>query len=181
MSDGPDRTAASRLRHSAMRVAHRVQAGVAGGLLAAAAVAGLFFVEGALRLQPLVIPTALASALFGGAGNSPGMISQVQSFVVLVLQVLGYTVLHLLTFAAVGATAAFILNASAFWKSLAGGVAYTSIVCTGLLYVLRWYAGTPVAIDVLGLPRVLLANALAGAIIGTALYLEERGAARDRV
>jgi hypothetical protein len=34
---------------------------------------------------------------------------------------------------------------------------------------------TPVALDVLGLPWVIAANVVAGAIIGTALYLGEHG------
>jgi hypothetical protein len=86
---------------------------------------------------------------------------------------------HVLTFAIVGASTALVVRVSTFWKSLAGSVIYATVVCTGLLYVVGWLAGSPVALDVLGLPRVLLANALAGAIIGTALYLGQQSYVRE--
>lgn len=157
----------------------RVQAGAAGGLIAAIAVAALFFLLGAIRLQPFSVPASLASGLFGGGSSATGATSQPGSFVAIVVEILAYTAVHLLAFGAVGATAGLVVTASSFWKSVLGGAAYAAVACTILLYLVRWLADAPVAVDVLGLPRVLLANALAGAIIGTAIYLGEQSSARE--
>lgn len=73
----------------------------------------------------------------------------------------------------VGAAAAFVVDASAFWKSMLGGIAYASVAYTSLLCAARWIVDAPVALDVLGLARVLVANAVAGAIIEVALYQAE--------
>jgi len=163
-------------RHSGIRqFALRAEAGIAGGLIAAVVVAALFFLDGAIHLHPLAVPQALASGLLGGGNDASGAISQVGSFAVVTVEIVAYTLVHLLTFGAVGATAAFVVDVSSFWKGLLGGVAYVGIACTGLLYFVGWMADTPVALDVLGLPRVLVANVIAGGIIGTALYLGEHG------
>ena len=154
-----------------MRLLRRVEAGAAGGLVAAVTVAAFFFVQGAINLHPLSVAVALASGLLGGASRDPGATSQMISFVVVPLEIIAYTVVHVLVFAVVGATAALVVNVSPFWQGLAGAVAYTCVVCTGLLYLARWFVGAPTALDVLGLPRVLLANALAGVVIAAALYL----------
>jgi hypothetical protein len=176
-------TAAHR-RHGIAGFLHRAEAGTAAGLLAAVTVAMLYFLEGALRLHPLSVPAALASGLFGGVGSGPRALGPGGSFVVLgveLLEILGYTVLHLLAFAAVGAVAAFVLDVSTMWTGALGGAAFAGVAGTGLMYMVRWAVGTPVALDVLGLPGVLLTNALAGAVIGISLYLTEhhdpRGAA----
>ncbi len=175
MNEHRVRPSAANRPGSVTRYLHRVQAGAAGGLLGAVAVAALFFLQGALALHPLTVPAALASALFSGGSAGSGAAGSLGSYFLLPLEILAYTVVHVTVFAAVGASAALVLNGSGFWRSLAGGVAYTSVTCTGLLYLVLWFADTPVALDVLGLPRVLLANALAGAIIGTALYLVDQG------
>lgn len=159
----------------------RAEAGAVAGLLGGIAVAALFFVQGAIHLHPLAVPSELASGLFGGAANNPGSTSGLGSDVVSVLKTLEYTIAHLLAFAAVGVSAAFILDGSRFWTSVWGGAAYVGAVCTGLLYAVSWIAVTPVALDVLGLPQVLLANMLAGAIIGTALYMAAHSVDRDGV
>jgi hypothetical protein len=165
-------------RIGASTLLERAPAGAAGGLTAAIVIAILFFVEGAIHLHPLGVPVALASGMLGGGSSSAGASGQVDSVVILAIQVLAYTVLHLLTFAAVGALAAFVVDASAVWTSVLGGIAYASVAYTGLLYAARWIVDAPVALDVLGLPRVLAANAVAGAIIGIALYLAEHGDVR---
>ncbi len=167
-------------RQSIARVVVRVEAGAAGGLAAAIAVAILFFVQGAISLHPFAVPVSLASGLFSGANGGQAAIGQPQSFIVLTLQMLAYTVLHLLAFAGVGAMAGLIVRSATFWRSALGGAAFATVACTALLYLARWFLGAPVAVDVLGLPRVLLVNAAAGAIIGTALYLGEQSYARER-
>ena len=155
----------------------RAKAGAGAGFLAGVGIALLFLLEGLVHLRPFSIPAALATGLLGG-GSAPAAASpldQVTSFVVVGFEVSVYGVLHLVTFAAVGAAAAFVLKVTSFWKSLWGGVAYGTLGCTGLLYVSRWFVDTPVALDVLGLRTVLLANAVAGGIIGIGLYLYRTG------
>ncbi len=148
--------------------------------MAAITLAVLFFLEGAITLHPLSIPVALGSGLFGGVTSGSGAVSQVPSFLMLSIDLLAYTALHVLAFTAVGAGGALVLKASSFWRSLIGGIVYATVTCTGLLYLVGRLADAPVALGVLGLPRVLLANAVAGAVIGTALYLGEQSEARDR-
>ncbi|HET9064363.1 MAG TPA: hypothetical protein VFN22_00890 [Gemmatimonadales bacterium] len=169
MSHGP-RTGS--LKHSLLRA----EGGAVGGLIGAVVVALLFFFEGALHLhQPLAVPSALTSAWFGGVDGSSGAASGLGADVITLFRFLVYTLVHLLTFAAVGASAALVLAGSRFWESVGAGAIYGGAVCTLLLYLVGRLADTPVALDVLGLRRVLLANMLAGAFIGIALYVAEHG------
>jgi hypothetical protein len=158
-----------------MRFLRRLEAGVVAGLFAGVAVATLFLMDGAVHLHPLSVPISLASSLLNDGSMPTGPFGQAGAFVLLGIELVAYTVIHLLAFATVGATAALFVDATSFSKSLWGGVAYGSVTCTGLLYAVRWIADTPVALDVLGLRAVLLANAVAGAIIGVVLYLSEKG------
>ena len=163
-------------RHGIVRFLHRAETGAVAGLLAAVVVAILFLIEGALRLHPLAVPAELSSGLFGGGGRGTQALRPVGSVIIFgveFLEIVAYTVLHLLAFAAVGAVAAFVLDLSRMWTSALGGALFASITCTGLMYLVRWAVDTPVALDVLGLPRVLLTNALAGAVIGVSVYLTE--------
>lgn len=168
-----------RRRRGIMRAINRVQAGAVGGLLAGIAVAALFFIQGAITLHPLSVPESLASGLFSGGSGDPVAMSQPWAFIVLILQILAYTALHLLAFTAVGASAALAVNGSTFRGSALGGAAYAAVACTALLYLARWFIEGPVALDVLGLPRVLVVNAAAGVIIGTSPYLGEQTFARE--
>ncbi len=157
----------------------RAEGGAAGGLMGAVAVAFIFFIDGAIRLHPLAVPSALTSAWFAGAGAGSSAPSGLSLDFASLLHLLVYTIAHLLTFAAVGVGAAFVVDGSRFWKSVGIGAIYAGVVCTALLYLVGSIRNTPVALDVLGLQRVLLANMLAGAMIGGALYVVEHGAERD--
>jgi hypothetical protein len=170
-----------------MRFFHRAAIGAVAGLVAGIAVAIFFLIEGAVHLRPFAVPVALASGLLGWGGAGGTAAAQVantaaahvagtappsgESLGVLGVEVLVYTVIHLLTFAAVGAGAGFLLGFRSFWRSILGGVVYGSIVCTGLLYASGSIAATPVSLHDLGLPSVLLADAMAGAILGLGLHL----------
>ena len=171
-----------------MRFFRRAAIGAAAGLVAGIAVAVFFLIEGAVHLRPFAVPVALASGLLGWgstgataaaqvagttAAQAAGTAPRVESFGALGVEVLVYTVIHLLTFAAVGATAAFLVGVRSFWRSILGGVVYGSIVCTGLLYASGWIAATPVSLHDLGLRSVLLADAMAGAILGLGLHLAQ--------
>lgn len=160
-----------------MKTSRRVEAGAVAGLLAGIAIAVFFVAEGAIHLHPLRVPVDLASGLLGAPGGG-GPLGPVGAFAVRAFEVLVYTVIHLLAFVGIGVVAALLPEERTFWTSLFGGVLYGSIMCTGVLYATRWILGVPVALDLLGLGRVLLANAAAGAIIGVVLYLTRMDAAR---
>ncbi|MEO8480259.1 MAG: hypothetical protein ABI542_11580 [Gemmatimonadota bacterium] len=157
----------------------RAEGGAAGGLIGAVAVAVMFFINGAIHLTPLAVPSALTSAWFAGTSAGSSAPTGLSLNLVVVLNLLVYTALHLVTFAIVGVSATFVVEGSRFWKSVCTGAIYAGVVCTGLLYVVGSVRNTPVALEVLGLHRVLLANMLAGAMIGGALYVVEHGAEHD--
>lgn len=156
-----------------MRFLRRVAAGAAAGTVAGIAVAVFYLVVGAVRLHPFVVPVTLSSELLraGNLAATTGEAVRLASLESLGVQVVTYTVLHLLIFAVVGVAAAFILDVGSFWRSLLGGVAYGGVVCTALLYASGWVAATPIAVHSLGLRSVLLANAMAGGVLGLALHL----------
>jgi len=158
-----------------MSILKRVTAGAEAGLLAGAGVALFLLIQGTIHLQPLATPLSLASGLLGPETADPGggMLARVAAGAALGVTLLIYTTLHFLTFAAVGVGGAFLLDASSFWVSLWKGVAYGSVLCTGLLYGSRWVTDAPVALDTLGLPSVFLVNAMAGAILGLGLHLAQ--------
>lgn len=164
-----------------MSILKRVTAGAEAGLLAGAGVALFFLIQGAVHLQPLATPLSLASGLLGPETADPGggTLARVAAGAALGATLLIYTALHFLTFAAVGVGGAFLLDASSFWVSLGKGVAYGSVLCTGLLYGSRWMTDAPVAIDAVGLPTVLLVNAMAGAILGLGLHLAQLDVGED--
>ena len=159
-----------------MRFLRRVAAGAAAGTIAGIAVAVFYFVVGAVRLQPFVVPVTLSSELLraGNIAATAGEAARLASLESLGAQVVTYTVLHLLIFAVVGVVAAFILDLRSFWLSLLGGAAYGSVACTALLYASGWIAATPIAVHSLGLRSVLLANAMAGGVLGLALHLRHQ-------
>ena len=163
-------------RGSTMRFLLRAQTGAIGGLFAAVAVAVVFFAVGAMHLHPLAVPVNLASGLFGDTNQASGGLSQLDADVIIGVEVLAYTALHLLVFAVVGAGAVFVLRGASFWSNVLGGAVYGGVAYTSLRYLIGWIADTPLALDLLGLPRVLLVNGLAGTIIGAFLYLAEHGA-----
>jgi hypothetical protein len=158
-----------------MRFLRRVAAGAKAGLLAGAGVAVLFLLEDAVQLRPLSTPAALASGLLdGGAANGAGeLITRLASGGALAARIIVYTLLHLLAFAGVGVVAAFALEARFFVKALLTGAVYGSVVCTGVLYGAGWIIESPFALDALGVPSVLLANAMAGTILGLTLHLDQ--------
>ncbi len=155
-----------------MRFLRNVAAGAKAGVLAGVAVAILFFIEDAVQLRPLSTPTTLASGLLGG-GVAGTMIARVVSGGVVGAWIATYTLLHLIVFAGVGVMGAFVLEARSFWRAVLGGAAYGSVACTGVLYGAQWIVESPFALDALGVPSVLLANAMAGTILGLALHLQQ--------
>jgi hypothetical protein len=164
-----------------MQFLRRVASGATAGIVAGIAVAIFYLVVGAVRLQPFAVPVTLSSELLRASNVAATTVTaaRMASLESIGAQVLTYTVLHLLTFAAVGVVAAFVLDVASFWLSLLGGVAYGSVVCTAVLYASGWVAATPIALHSLGLRSVLLANAMAGGVLGLALHLEHQMQTRD--
>jgi len=158
-----------------MRFIERAAGGAEAGLVTGAAVALFFLFEDAVHLQLLATPSALAGGFVGPTGTEMdgSTVARVAAFGVLSVRVLLYTMAHFVAFALVGIAGAFLLKTSAFWTCLAGSVAYGATVCTGLLYASWWVAPSPVALDALSLPTVLLANAMAGAVLGIGLHLAQ--------
>ena len=107
------------------------------------------------------------------------MIGRRPALVVLAVEMLAYTAIHLPAFTGVGASAGMAVKTSTSWRTLLSSTLYVTFACTGLLYLAGWFVATPVAVEVQGLPRVLLANAVAGTVIGTALYLQQQSDARE--
>jgi hypothetical protein len=156
-----------------MRFLRRIATGAEAGFVAGIAVAIFYLVVGAVSLHPFAVPVTLSSELLraGNVAATTATAARLSSFENLATQVVTYTVLHLVTFTLVGVVAAFVLDVGSFWISLVGGVAYGSLVCTAVLYASGWVAATPIALHSLGLRSVLLANAMAGGVLGLALHL----------
>lgn len=164
-----------------MHLVKRALAGAEAGLLAGAGVAAFFFIQDAVHLQPLATPIALASGLLGAGASTPDgdLLSRAVAFGLLGAGVLAYTALHFLVFAAGGVAGAFLIQATSFWRSLVSGVAFGSVLYTGLFYGSRWLAGTQVSLDVLGLPSILLVNAMGGALLGLGMHLAQSDVAEE--
>ncbi|HSG50332.1 MAG TPA: hypothetical protein VLA43_21070 [Longimicrobiales bacterium] len=161
-----------------MRFLRRVATGAEAGLLAGAAVALLFLVQDGVQLRLFSTPLALASGLLGSSTVEPdgGFVARVAGFSVLGARIIAYTLVHFFVFAAVGVAGAFVLKVTSFWTSLWGGVVYGSVLCTGLLYGGLWMGDSSVALATLagmGMPTILLTNAMAGAVLGMGLHLAE--------
>jgi hypothetical protein len=154
-----------------MRLLERASVGAEAGLLAGASVVVFFLVQDAFVLRPLATPLALTSGLLGEPLDLERRVATAATVGNVGARLLTYTVLHFLAFAALGVAAAFLIPVRSFWTSLWSGVVFGSLASTGLLYASRWVADVPVALDTLGMPSVLLANAMAGAILGVTLHL----------
>jgi hypothetical protein len=158
-----------------MGIIKRVAGGAEAGVIAGAGVALLFLVQDVVQLQPLSTPVALAEGLLG-PGTAPvdgALLGRVAGYGVLGVKLLVYSLIHFGVFVGVGVSAAFLLNTASFWASLWGGVAYGTVLCTGLLYGGSWFAGGMSTVGALGVPGVLLVNAMAGAILGVGLHLAQ--------
>lgn len=82
-----------------------IREGVAGGLIGAVGVAAWFLIFDTINGQPLRTPALLGAALFEG-------LSDPQAVQISFGVVLGYTILHLLTFVAFGILCAILISAS---------------------------------------------------------------------
>lgn len=161
------------LRSATVRLYHRIAVGAEAGALSGASVVLLFFLQDAVRLDPLATPQALSMGLFGvdAIRYDAGIVSQVAAWSITGVGLLAYTVLHFLAFAGVGIVGSFLLRAGSWWSSLAGGAVFGATFCTAVFYGSRWVMTTPVQLASVGFPSVLLANVVAGVVLGGGLFV----------
>lgn len=160
-----------------MKLYKRVIEGAEAGLLAGVGVVLVFLVGDVLRLAPAETPTLLAAELFGVRvdGAESGLISATVEMAVTGFRVVAYTVLHFCAFALVGVAGAFVLSTGSLGASVVGGALYGGTACSAIFYGCRWIVrDAPVVLQGVAPSAVILANCLAGAVIGSALYLARR-------
>jgi hypothetical protein len=136
-------------------------------------VALLFLFLDVVHLSPLATPNALAAGLFHPAGYEydTGLMNRIAGWVGTGFHLLTYTVLHFATFAALGVVATLILGRAGWLASLVGGGLFGLTACTAVFYASRLVLDTPVVVESFGTPALLLANGLAGVILGAGVYL----------
>lgn len=156
-----------------MRLYRRALLGAEAGLLAGASVIALFFIQDAFHLAPLSTPNALASGFVGPAGTTvdTGLLATATGFIGWGLLLVAYTLTHFVTFAGVGVVAAFLFRGLTWGKALVGGALYGATVCTGVFYGGRYLLDAPVHLVEVGVPSVVVANLVAGVVLGGGLFL----------
>lgn len=148
----------------------RVKTGLTSGLIAGTALAGLFLILDLGRLAPLATPVNL-SASFLGPGRfaiDVPVFSELVAIVVFTSNVLVFTLLHFLAFAALGVGSCFACDKCGIQLNVFTGALYGLLVCS-LVFYLSLLVGVHGARAITGLPgpmTVLLASAFAGAVIG---------------
>lgn len=156
-----------------MKVYARCAQGAEAGVIAGAGLALLFLFLDVVHLTPLATPEALAAGFFSPSGYAydTGLMARAASFVGTAFHLLTYTVLHFGTFAVLGMVAAVLLRNAGWAASLAGGTLFGVTVCTGVFWASRQVLDTPVVMEAITVPSLLVANAIAGAILGAGIYL----------
>lgn len=156
-----------------MKIYQRCIQGAEAGLLAGGGVALLFLFLDVVHLSPLATPNALAAGLFHPVGYEydAGLMTRITAWVGTGFHLLTYTLLHFATFAALGVLAAFALGRTGWLGSLVGGGVFGLTACTGVFYLSRQVMDTPVVVESFGVSGLLLANGLAGVILGAGVYL----------
>jgi len=157
-----------------MKVYQRVINGAEAGLLGGASVVLVFLVGDVMRLAPVETPTLLAAELFGMrvSGAESGLIATTVGTVVTGIRLLAYTVLHFCAFALAGVGGAFLLGTRSLGTSVVAGALYGSGACSAIFYGCRWVSdAAPVALEGVTTLTVVVVNGVAGAVIGSALYL----------
>ena len=156
-----------------MKAYSRCGLGAEAGLLAGGGVALLFLFLDVLHLAPLATPNALAAGLFHPAGYEydTGLMTRLATWVGTGFHLATYTVLHFATFAALGVVAALLLGSLGWVGSLVGGLAFGLTACTGVFLLSRSVLDTPVVMESMSFPALLLANGVAGVLLGVGVYL----------
>jgi hypothetical protein len=148
----------------------RVRTGISSGLIAGVALAGLFLVLDLGRLAPLATPVNLSASFLGPGRFSidTPVFSELVAIVVFISNLLVFTLLHFLAFAALGVGSCFACDKFGVPLNVFTGAVYGLLVCS-LVFYLSLLVGVHGARAITGLPgplTVLLASAFAGAVIG---------------
>jgi hypothetical protein len=146
------------------------QEGLVAGLLGAATIALWFLLLDALRGRPLLTPSLLGTAIFGGGAGLDAPASLTVSMEMVVL----YTWVHALVFAVVGGVAARLLAIAERRPHVGFGVLLLFVVFEfGFLLAAMLFA-EPV-LRVLTWPAVLAGNLLAAVVMGAYLWRRHPG------
>lgn len=153
--------------HSSERLS---QEGLVAGLLGAATIALWFLLLDTLRGRPLLTPSLLGTAIFGGGAglDSPAGLAVSMEMVVL------YTWVHALVFAVVGGVAARLLAVAERRPHVGFGILLLFVVFEfGFLIATMLFAER--VLRVLAWPAVLFGNLLAAVVMGAYLWRRHRG------
>lgn len=166
-----------------MKLYERCANGAEAGLLAGGGVALLFLFFDVVHLTPLATPSALAGGVLHPAVHEvdAGLMARVASWVGTGFHLLTYTVLHFGTFALLGVAASFLLGNLGWAGSLFGGTLFGLTACTGVYTLGRSLLDTPVVTEVIALPSLLVANGLAGVLLGVGVYVGRQPDSDDGV
>lgn len=136
----------------------------------------MFLLLDVVHLTPLATPSALSASLFHPAGYEydTGLMARLATWIGTGFHLATYTVLHFATFAALGVVASLLLRSFGWIGSLVGGVAYGLTACTGVFVLSRSVMDTPVVMESVSIPALLLANGVAGVLLGVGVYLGGR-------
>ena len=156
-----------------MGLYRRALIGAEAGLLAGASVVALFLVQDSFQLAPLATPAALANGFVDPTGYTydTGLLATATGVIGWGVLLAAYTLTHFTTFALVGVAAAFLFRGLTWGKALLGGALYGATVCTGVFYGGRCLMDAPVTLAEVGGPSIVVANLVAGVVLGVGLYL----------
>lgn len=149
--------------------------GVVAGMLAGAAVMVGYFLVDLVHLDPFATPVRLATVVVRPHGpdlDLPG-VSQALAFLGFGVRLLAFTVLHFLVFALLGVGAAFCQRTFGVAGDVLTGAIYGLVVCTAAFYASLGLLGGEFLASP-GPGSVLVANLLAGAVMGAALSVARR-------
>jgi hypothetical protein len=156
----------------------RAGIGVRAGLLAGGFVAAAFFVADLARFAPLATPVALSGGLLGSGSasfDSPLLVSSL-ALVSFGGHLAGITLVHFLTFAALGAGAVLVCDVCEvplnIWTAALFGLSAFSLT----FFAATWLTGAARVVELPGPRSVLLVNLLAGAVMGGYYQLASRRA-----
>ena len=159
-----------------MNLARRTRTGVQAGLLGGSAVALVFFLFDLLRLQPMSTPMALSSRFLGPGGvliEAP-VIGQLVAIVMFAGNLLTLSLLHLLAFSVLGLGAVWGGEECGVRLNVYSGAIFGVTVGSAVFYGCLSLVGEQVLADLPGPMSVLLANLLAGAIMGGFVQMHRR-------
>jgi hypothetical protein len=159
-----------------MESVHRTRTGIQAGLLGGSAVVLLFFLLDLFRLQPLSTPIALGNSILmpGGFLLDTPVISQVVSLVMFAGSILTLTILHFLAFSCLGLGAVWGCEECGVKLNVLSGALFGITVGSLLFYGSLSLGGDQILANLPGPVSVLLANLMAGAVMGGFVQMKRR-------